>query len=91
MRFTYGNVLPYDPADAVHYNFYTTLEGVMQKEVITEDKNTILCLTKICSDLYNAKDFGPWQEKKMELPVGLTMILQVEILGNQLCKCSAEN
>jgi hypothetical protein len=39
MRFTYGNVLPYDPADAVHYDFYTTLEGVMQKEVITEDKN----------------------------------------------------
>ena len=35
MRFTYGNVLPYDPADAVHYDFYTTLEGVMQKEVIT--------------------------------------------------------
>ena len=32
MRFTYGNVLPYDPADAVHYDFYTTLEGVMQKK-----------------------------------------------------------
>ena len=33
MRFTYGNVLPYDPADAVHYDFYTTLEGVMQKRL----------------------------------------------------------
>ena len=62
MRFTYGNVLPYDPADAVHYDFYTTLEG-MQKEVITDDKNHGYVPQRL-KDLYNAKDFGPYARKE---------------------------
>jgi hypothetical protein len=71
MRFTYGNVLPYDPADAVHYDFYTTLEGVMQKEVITEDKNHEFYVPQRLKDLYNAKDFGPYARKEDgKLPVG---------------------
>ena len=32
MRMTYGKVLDYYPADAVHYNYFTTLDGVMAKE-----------------------------------------------------------
>ena len=32
IRLSYGKVMDYDPRDAVHYNFYTTLSGVMQKE-----------------------------------------------------------
>jgi hypothetical protein len=71
MRFTYGNVLPYDPADAVHYDFYTTLEGVMQKEVVTEDKNHEFYVPQRLKDLYNAKDFGPYARKEDgKLPVG---------------------
>jgi hypothetical protein len=71
MRFTYGNVLPYDPADAVHYDFYTTLEGVMQKEVITEDKNHEFYVPQKLKDLYYAKDFGPYARKEDgKLPVG---------------------
>ena len=71
MRFTYGNVLPYDPADAVHYDFYTTLEGVMQKEVITEDKNHEFYVPQKLKDLYNNKDFGPYARKEDgKLPVG---------------------
>ena len=71
MRFTYGNVLPYDPADAVHYDFYTTLEGVMQKEVITEDKNHEFYVPQKLKDLYNSKDFGPYARKEDgKLPVG---------------------
>ncbi|MCB0801018.1 MAG: S46 family peptidase, partial [Bacteroidales bacterium] len=31
MRLTYGKVLDYYPYDAVHYNWYTTLDGVMEK------------------------------------------------------------
>ncbi len=31
MRMTYGKVLDYYPYDAVHYNWYTTLDGVVQK------------------------------------------------------------
>lgn len=32
MRLTYGTVKGYSPRDAVSYNHYTTLDGVMQKE-----------------------------------------------------------
>ncbi|MBI3237343.1 MAG: S46 family peptidase, partial [Flavobacteriia bacterium] len=32
MRLTYGNVLAYEPRDAVKYDFYTTIDGVMKKE-----------------------------------------------------------
>ena len=71
MRFTYGNVLPYDPADAIHYDFYTTLEGVMQKEVITEDKNHEFYVPQKLKDLYDAKDFGPYaRTEDGKLPVG---------------------
>ena len=71
MRFTYGNVLPYDPADAVHYDFYTTLEGVMQKEVITEDKNHEFYVPQRLKDLFEAKDYGPYARKEDgKLPVG---------------------
>ena len=32
IRLTYGNILPYNPADAIPYNYFTTLEGVIAKE-----------------------------------------------------------
>lgn len=32
IRLTYGQVLPYRPADGVIYDYYTTLEGVIAKE-----------------------------------------------------------
>jgi hypothetical protein len=71
MRFTYGNVLPYNPADAVNYDFYTTLEGVMQKEVVTDDKNHEFYVPKRLKDLYVAKDFGSYARKEDgKLPVG---------------------
>ena len=71
MRFTYGNVLPYDPADAVHYDFYTTLEGVMQKEVITDDKNHEFYVPQRLKDLFKSKDYGPYARKEDgKLPVG---------------------
>ena len=71
MRLTYGNVLPYDPADAVHYDFYTTLEGVMQKEVETEDKNHEFYVPQRLKDLYESKDYGQYARKEDgKLPVG---------------------
>ena len=71
MRFTYGNVLPYNPADAVNYDFYTTLEGVMEKEVITEDKNHEFYVPQKLKDLFDKKDYGPYARKEDgKLPVG---------------------
>lgn len=57
MRVTYGNVLDYFPADAVYYNFYTTLEGVMEKEDPNNDEFIVPAKLK---ELYEAKDYGPY-------------------------------
>ncbi len=70
MRVTYGNVLAYDGADAIHYSHITTLEGVMQKEVITENKNHEFYVPKKLKDLFNSKDYGQYAMKDGRLPVG---------------------
>ena len=70
MRVTYGNVLSYDGADAIHYSHITTLEGVMQKEVVTDNKNHEFYVPKKLKDLYNSKDYGQYAMKDGRLPVG---------------------
>lgn len=67
MRLTYGNVLDYYPADAVHYNYYTTMEGIMEKEDSTNWEFVVPAKLK---ELYNAKDFGRYAMKNGKMPVG---------------------
>lgn len=55
MRLTYGKVQDYYPANAVHYNYYTTLEGVMQKE---DPDNWEFTVPGRMKELYNSKDYG---------------------------------
>jgi len=55
MRLTYGSVMDYYPADAVHYNYYTTLKGVMQKEDPNSDEFIVDPKLK---ELYENKDYG---------------------------------
>jgi hypothetical protein len=55
MRMTYGKVLDYDAADAVHYNYFTTLKGVMEKEDPANDEFIVPAKLK---QLYQAKDYG---------------------------------
>lgn len=59
MRMTYGEVLDYFPADAVQYNYLTTLKGVMQKE---DPGNEEFLVEQKLKDLYQAKDYGPYGE-----------------------------
>ncbi|MEI7660708.1 MAG: S46 family peptidase [Bacteroidota bacterium] len=59
MRMTYGTVLDYKPADAVHYDYTTTLAGVMQKEDPTNDE---FIVEKKLKDLFKAKDYGQYGE-----------------------------
>jgi hypothetical protein len=59
MRFTYGKVLDYFPADAVHYNYETYLSGVIEKE---DPNNEEFIVPKKLKDLYNAKDYGRYGE-----------------------------
>ncbi|HRY32638.1 MAG TPA: S46 family peptidase [Bacteroidales bacterium] len=57
LRLTYGKVLDYFPADAVHYDFKTTLGGVMEKE---EPGSYEFSVPDKLKSLYAAKDFGPY-------------------------------
>lgn len=61
MRLTYGQVLPYRPADGVIYDYYTTLSGVMAKE---DPKNPYeFTVPERLKELYQSKDFGPYAEE----------------------------
>lgn len=66
IRLTYGQVLPYEPADGVVYDYYTTLKGVMEKE---DPSNSEFVVSAKLKELYEAKDFGPYANCKGELPV----------------------
>ena len=57
LRLTYGQVLPYWAADAVFYNYFTTLSGVMAKE---DPNNPDFIVPERLKELYAAKDFGPY-------------------------------
>ena len=68
IRLTYGRVLPYNPADGIRYNHYTTLKGVIEKE---DPKNPAeFTVPEKLKELYAARDFGRYANKHGELPVG---------------------
>jgi Peptidase S46 len=63
MRMTYGKVLDYYPADGVHYNYFTTLDGVMAKE---DPNNKEFIVSPKLKELYAKKDYGRYgQNGKM--------------------------
>ncbi len=66
MRLTYGQVLDYFPADAVHFDYYTTLKGVMEKE---DPDNWEFVVPEKLKKLYAEKDFGRYGQDG-EMPVG---------------------
>jgi len=57
MRLSYGKVLDYYPADAVHYDYVTKLSGVMQKE---DPDNDEFIVEKKLKELYRQKDYGKY-------------------------------
>ena len=57
MRLTYGSAEPYKPADALFADYYTTLQGVMEKEDSTSAEFIVSPKLK---ELFNKKDFGPY-------------------------------
>ncbi len=66
MRLTYGSVLDYYPRDAVHYDYFTTLEGVIQK--MDNDDPEFVVPQKLV-DLYNSKDYGRYADQDGTLHV----------------------
>ncbi|MBA3829752.1 MAG: S46 family peptidase [Taibaiella sp.] len=59
MRISYGKVLSYDPQDGVHYNYFTTLDGLMAKYKPGSDEFDV---PQQLIDLYNAKDYGRYAD-----------------------------
>jgi hypothetical protein len=66
LRFTYGRILPYSPADGVELETYTTLHGVMQKEDAT---NREFVVPQKLKQLYRAKDYGRYGLPNGQMPV----------------------
>ena len=57
LRVAYGKVKSYYPRDAVHYDYLTTLEGIMEKE----DPNIYdYVVEEKLKELYNKKDYGKY-------------------------------
>ncbi|WP_418537451.1 S46 family peptidase [Odoribacter laneus] len=57
LRLTYGKVKSYKPRDAVFYDYYTTLTGVMEKEGPKGGEFEVPARLK---ELYKNKDFGQY-------------------------------
>ena len=66
MRLTYGTVGGYSPRDAVSYRYYTTLEGVMEKE---DPDNWEFVVPEKLKTLWLNKDFGRYAMKDGKMPV----------------------
>lgn len=66
MRLTYGKVQDYYPYDAVHYNWYTTMDGVIQKYKPADYE---FDLPQRLIDLYNKKEFGRYATPEGYMPV----------------------
>ncbi len=77
IRLTYGNVLPYSPADGIIYNHYTTLDGVMAKEDPTNPVE--FTVPERLKELYRAKDYGRYADKNGDLPVAF--LVNCDITG----------
>jgi hypothetical protein len=66
LRIAYGNVKGYSPADAVNYKWFTTLDGIMQKE--NPDIYDYVVEPKL-KELYNLRDYGRYADADQSMHV----------------------
>lgn len=66
LRFTYGKIGSYEPADGMEYLYYTTLKGVMEKE---DPNNPEFVVPAKLKELYEKKDFGPYAMPDGRMPI----------------------
>ena len=65
LRMTYGHVGGYSPRDAVHYDYRTTLDGMLEKE---NPKDPDYVMNEKLRKFYDAKDFGRYAREDGKLP-----------------------
>lgn len=66
MRITYGQVKDYFPRDAVKYNYFTTAQGILEKEDPTDHE---FIVPKKLKELIIKKDYGQYANDEGELVV----------------------
>lgn len=66
LRLTYGNVKAYSPRDAVSYKYYTTTDGILEKEN-PEDREFVVPAK--LKELIQNKDFGRYAMADGTMPV----------------------
>lgn len=66
LRLTYGNVKPYDPKDGVHFNYYTTTKGILEKENPNDREFVVPAKLK---ELIVKEDYGRYALPNGEMPV----------------------
>lgn len=64
MRLSYGSVGGYRPYDAAWYNYYSTQQGILEKEDPASDE---FWVQPEILDMVCGKDFGPYANEKGEL------------------------
>jgi V8-like Glu-specific endopeptidase len=69
LRVSYGKVEGYKARDGVNYNYYTTLDGIIEKSNSNIDDYTIDNRLK---ELYHTKDFGRYALPDATMPVCFT-------------------
>ena len=67
LRIAYGKVDDYAPLDGVRYNYFSTLEGIMQKE--NPDIYDYVVEPKL-KELYKARNYGRYGDKDGSMHVG---------------------
>jgi hypothetical protein len=66
LRVAYGKVKGYSPRDGVFYDYYTTLDGIMEKENPLSDEFIVSPKLK---ELYEKKDYGQYADKNGDLRI----------------------
>ena len=69
MRLSYGKIGDYEPQDGVIYKHFTTLKGVIEKEVPDSYEFSVPAKLK---ELYNSKDYGVFADSNGEIRVCFT-------------------
>ena len=66
IRLTYGNVKSYNPKDGVHYKYFTTTDGILEKE---DPENPEFVVPTKLKELIQKKDFGRYAMADGTMPV----------------------
>ena len=66
IRLTYGNVKSYNPKDGVHYKYFTTTDGILEKE---DPENPEFVVPAKLKELIQKKDFGRYAMADGTMPV----------------------